>query len=345
MQAMVGLLARGLAAANVDVHIAAGGLGAMPATVDDAVAHGAATLHRLPAPHGLGLARWLRALRGLIGDLHPDVVHGHGLRTAWPLALVARRATTLVTCHGLPPDDLERSARLVRRARVPVAAVGPGLVADLAAVGLPAVLLENGVTSAPTPAARSWMAAELGIPAATPLVVQAARLSPQKDPLVTVAAVAALAHAHLLLIGGGPLEERVRDEAARLGMAERLHVFGWRADARELLGAADVVTLSSRWEGQPLVLVEAAAAGVPIVATSCPGIGDWLIDGEQALLSPVGDVAYLAQNLATVIDDASTRDRLVTNGHALAAQHSVDAMVAAHLACYADLSSVRHRRT
>ena len=184
---------------------------------------------------------------------------------------------------------------------------------------------------------RTDLETELGIDATVPLVIQAARLSPQKDPLLAVAAVARLEGVELLLLGGGPLESEVQTRALELGVRNRVHMSPWRADARAILGAGDVALLSSRWEGQPLVVVEAAAGGVPVVATSCPGVGDWLVSGREALLSPVGDVSALASNLGRVLGDASLRAQLVEAGAVLARSHTIDTMVAAHVRRYEEL--------
>lgn len=337
MQAMVGLLASGLHDAGLDVHIAAGGSSPMPAVVDDVVASGGATLHRLASPRGAGILSWTRGLRSLVRDFRPSVVHGHGLRTAWPIAVAAGRRRSLVTCHGLPPADLVRSARLVVRSGVQAAAVGPGLAADLRRAGLETWLIENGVTPAPAPIDRDTLEAAFDIPAASPLVIQVARLSPQKDPLLAVGAISALDGVELLMLGGGPLEDEVRARASELGVADRVHVSPWRKDARSVLGAADVALLSSRWEGQPLVLVEAAAAKIPLVATSCPGVGDWLKDEHEALLSPVGDATALAHNLARALGDESLREQLIAAGGDLARSHTIETMVAAHLGRYQEL--------
>ena len=101
MQAMVGVLAGGLADAGVEVHLAAGGDAPMPASVTEVVERGAAVLHRLPSPRGAGLLQWTLGLRTLCRKIRPEIVHGHGLRTAWPIAIVADRRRVLVTCHAL----------------------------------------------------------------------------------------------------------------------------------------------------------------------------------------------------------------------------------------------------
>jgi glycosyltransferase involved in cell wall biosynthesis len=341
MQAVVGMLAAGLAERGWRVDIAAGGTAAMPAVLDRAVAdHPEVTLHRLASPAGAaGMARWTAGLARLVWRLRPDQIHGHGLRTAWPLVLVSRRrpARILVTCHGLPRGDLARTARLVRAAGVTVASVGPGLTVELAAAGIDAVTLENGVPAAPVAMDRHAIADQFGIDARAPLVVCPARLSPQKDPITLVAAMSHVPDASLLLVGGGPLEEQVAEVSAELGLEGRVVVTGWHDDARAILGAGDLLAMASRWEGQALVMMEAAAAGVPIVSTACPGVEGWLVDGRDALLSPVGNPAALGQNINAALFDPEVRATLIDGAASLALRHSLARMIDAHMTAYGSL--------
>ena len=341
MQVVVGMLAAGLARRGWRVDIAAGGSGQMPAVLERAVAdHDQVALHRLASPSGIaGLARWTADLRRLASQCAPEHIHGHGLRTAVPLALLRprRRHRILVTCHGLPRGDLARTARLVRASGVTVASVGPGLTEELERAGIAAITLENGVPPAPPAMDRRALFDELGVDPGAPLIVCPARLSPQKDPLTLVAAMPGVPHATLLLVGGGPLEDQVVARAAELGVSDRVIIAGWRDDAREILGAADLLAMASRWEGQALVMMEAAAAGIPIVSTACPGVADWLVDGRDALLVPMGDATALGRGIATALFDPTLRATLLEGALRLAERHSIDAMVDAHVNTYRQL--------
>ena len=338
MQVVVGMLASGLAGRGWRVDIAAGGSGQMPAVLERAVAdHDQVTLHRLARPSGIaGLARWTADLQRLASQCSPAHIHGHGLRTAVPLALLRPRSRhrILVTCHGLPRGDLARTARLVRASGVTVASVGPGLTEELRRAGIAAITLENGVPSAPPAMNRRVLFDELGIDPDAPLIVCPARLSPQKDPLTLVSAMSGVPEATLLLIGGGPLEGQVVATATELGVSDRVIIAGWRDDAREILGAADLLAMASRWEGQALVMMEAAAAGIPIVSTACPGVADWLVDGRDALLVPMGDATALGRGIATALFDPTLRATLLEGALRLAECHSIDAMVDAHVNTY-----------
>jgi glycosyltransferase involved in cell wall biosynthesis len=226
---------------------------------------------------------------------------------------------------------------MVKVSRVRVGAVGPSLVKDLRHHGVAATLVINGVPPAPTPANKRDLMEAFGLNPDHALVVCPARLSPQKDPLTLLGAIAEVPTADLLFVGGGPLSDAVAAAIAERGLTGRVGLAGWRDDSREIIGAASIVALSSLWEGQALAMIEAAMAGVPLVATRCPGVIDWLEDGVEALMTPIGDSPALAEAIRRVLDDPVVRQLLVAGAASVASRHSVDAMVAAHLVEYRSL--------
>jgi len=100
--------------------------------------------------------------------------------------------------------------------------------------------------------------------------------------------------AMLLLAGTGPLEADLRQLAATLGVDDRVRFLGIRSDMPELMNAADCFVLSSAWEGMPLVLQEASASELPIVATRVGGNAEVVLDGSSGFLVPPGDENALA---------------------------------------------------
>ncbi|HEY8081681.1 MAG TPA: glycosyltransferase [Acidimicrobiales bacterium] len=324
MQVQVGLLARGLAAAGCEVAVAAG-----PGPLEtDAVPR-----HELPALSASSAPRVAHALRRVIADVQPDVVHAHGLRLAPVLAAAARRRA-LVTCHGVDPVRARRTAAMVRLTRVPVASCGEGPRRLLASSGLRSRVLNNAVPDLPEPIGRLELASTFGLDPSTFLSIAPARLSPQKDPLTLVRAVAHAPGVSAVLVGGGPLEPDAHREVALLGLETRVVVAPWRDDARRLLAGADALCLSSTWEGQPTVVLEAMSAGIPVVATACVGTSDTVVDGRTGLLAPVGDHVALGAALARVARDAGLREGLVTAARVSVAAHALDVVVAAHLDAY-----------
>ena len=151
--------------------------------------------------------------------------------------------------------------------------------------------------------------ADLGLDADRPLVMQVGRLSAQKDPLVFVDGAAQVLDrcpdVQFALIGGGPMEEVLAGRIQDLGLGGRVHLLGWRDRAYRLLAAADLVTLTSRWEGMPYVLLEAMAWSRPVVATAINGIPEIVADGITGLLAPAANPAAWAEAVLQLLEDPS----------------------------------------
>jgi glycosyltransferase involved in cell wall biosynthesis len=323
MQVQVGLLAQGLAAAGCEVVVASG-----PGELDG----GTALVRRLPALSARTVGGFASALHGIVDDVAPDVVHAHGLRLA-PLVSGRLRHRSLVTCHGVDPDRVSWSARAVRATRVAVASCGEGPRRLLAAHGIRSRVLNNAVPELPAPVDRRAFAARFGLDEATLLAISPARLTKQKDPITLVRALRHARGVSCVLIGGGPLEASVRAEVERLDVGARVVVQEWLDDARALLGGADVLALSSVWEGQPTVVLEAMAAGVAVVATASPGTADTVVDEVSGLLATPRDPVALATALERA-RDPDLRASLVAAGRAQAVDHRLDVVVDEHLAGY-----------
>ncbi|MCS7181877.1 MAG: glycosyltransferase family 4 protein [Thermoanaerobaculum sp.] len=172
----------------------------------------------------------------------------------------------------------------------------------------------------------------LGIPPHDPVVLQISCFKPQKAPerFVHMAALVAaqVPSAHFLLVGDGelrPLVERWRQE---LGLAQRLHLLGWRRDVPSLLAASQVVTLTSRFEGLPRVLVEARAAGVPVVAMAVDGVVEVVQDGINGFTVPPGDVREMARKVAWLLANPGRAKAMGESGRQGLEEFSRERMVA-----------------
>jgi glycosyltransferase involved in cell wall biosynthesis len=120
----------------------------------------------------------------------------------------------------------------------------------------------------------------------------------------------------LTIAGEGPEEDALRRLAQELQIAEHVHFVGFQHDVQRLLGAADAFVLSSLWEGLPLGVLEAQAAGLPVVATDGPGTRHALIDGITGLLVPVGDVSLLTKAMRKVMAmPCCEQSQMGTRGH------------------------------
>lgn len=153
-----------------------------------------------------------------------------------------------------------------------------------------------------------------GIAAEAPLLGAMGRLHPQKgfsDLLAALVQVReAIPSVRLLLVGDGGLRDSLETQAREMGLSGLVTFAGMRTDVPEILSALDVFVLPSLWEGMPNVLLEAMAAGLPVVATAVGGTPEVVVDGVTGLLVPPRDPAALAQAIATVLRDADVRRRM-----------------------------------
>lgn len=183
----------------------------------------------------------------------------------------------------------------------------------------------------------------------SPVVGTVARLHRQKGVEYFVRAAAAVLKKRpatmFVIVGGGPLEDRLKAEVSRLGLADRMILAGERSDALDWLSLFDVFVLPSLWEGLPLVLIEAAILGRPIAATDIDGTREIIRDGETGLLVPPADAPALAQAVLRLLEDPGLARRL---GEAARKEippaFSLERMVSETERLYLDLAAAKGRR-
>ena len=155
---------------------------------------------------------------------------------------------------------------------------------------------------------------QLGIPMTAPVITTIGRLNPQKghDTLLAAAAVVIVRNpeARFLVVGDGDLLAPLKAQAKNLGISEQVVFAGHRKNVPEILAATDVLCISSNYEGTPLVLFEAMAAGKAVVSTAVDGCKEVIQDKKNGLLVPPGDPEQLGQALIKVIEDVPLRGRL-----------------------------------
>jgi glycosyltransferase involved in cell wall biosynthesis len=156
------------------------------------------------------------------------------------------------------------------------------------------------------------MREEFGFPPTSPLVLLVGRLEPQKDIPTFLEAAAIVTSARpdtrFAIVGAGSLEKELRRQSRSLGLTDRVAFTGFRPDVRQLYPQADLVALTSRWEGFGLVLVEAMAAARPIVATSAGPIPE--VVGDAGILVEPGRPDAVASGILRLLDDRSLADSL-----------------------------------
>jgi colanic acid/amylovoran biosynthesis glycosyltransferase len=144
------------------------------------------------------------------------------------------------------------------------------------------------------------------------------RLVPAKGVPVLLETIAKIDDTILDIAGDGPQREFLEARAAALGVSNRVRFLGYQSQqrVRELLGQADVFVMASFAEGLPVVLMEAMAAGVPVVATRIAGIPELVEDGKNGFLVPAGDPAAAATAVRRLLEDAELRNRFAIAGQA-----------------------------
>ena len=148
-------------------------------------------------------------------------------------------------------------------------------------------------------------------------LVMVARFEAPKDHLLLLRALAGLAAPEweLWLVGDGRLEEKARQEAAGLGLGDRVRFLGPRHEVPELLARCHVFVLTSNWEGLPLTVLEAMRAGLPVVASDVGGVREAVADGETGFLVPRGDAARLRERLKLLLQTPELRARMGAAGY------------------------------
>jgi len=207
--------------------------------------------------------------------------------------------------------------------------------------GRPMRVIRSGIdvdAFARADALREGARAELGYDAGTPVLGMIACLKPQKAPAEFVEIVrrvhAARPDARAFLAGDGELRGEVERAVEAAGLSGVLTLLGWRRDVPALLGALDVMLLTSRWEGLPRVGPQAMAAGRPVVATGVDGTPEAIVDGRNGALYAPGDVAGAVARVLALLADPALRARMGAAGRAAVAEFDERAMVAGQEALY-----------
>lgn len=281
----------------------------------------------------LDLLRASRAVARLIDDRGFDVVHSF-LPRANIVSRLALRMTRQVLPHVANEESTDyRRARGVRLLNRLTARWSARILAVSAEVrdalvahdGLPPErfeVLPKGVDLAAIDAVPAAdLRAALGLSPAATLLCSVGRLIPDKGHAYLLRALARLPDAvrdvHLVLVGGGPEDKRLRAAAAAAGLGGRVHLLGVRADPIALMKAADVFVLPSLEEGLPVVLLEAMSCALPIVAADVGSVKSLIRPGETGMLVPPAE--RWANGVAAGADERTQEAGVAALADALAA--------------------------
>lgn len=307
---------------------------------------------------GLVSATW--RLVGLLRRHRFDVVEAYGFRAglvARVAAMVGGRPGVLIGIRGMHFAGFENLNGLMTRFVIGVErmlagsvrcydANSSGAAAFLQSRGLPPEkfrVIPNGVETTSVPQARHDAKAR-------PKVICVARLVQGKRHAVLLHALERLrdegADFECELVGDGPWLEATHALAVKLGLADRVSFLGTRPpeDVRALLAGADVFVLASIWEGLPGSVLEAMAAGLPVVGTNVNGIREIVVPDETGLLVPPDDADALGDALGALLTDAGLRARMGRSGRDRArADFSIDTLVERKTALFGEIAAARAR--
>ncbi len=257
-----------------------------------------------------------------------DVLHAHQYTPFFYCAagrVLGRRPPVLFTEHGRHHPDYPRRKRMLAnrvllRGRDRVVAVGEavrqalihneGIASGRVEViynGIPLDRFETRLTESEWAAVRSAM----GIGPEDLALIQVARLDYLKDHATAIRTIERVARrcprARLVIVGDGPERGAIEELVRHRSLAENVRFLGRRDDVPRLLAASDIVLLTSISEGIPLTLIEAMAAGRPVVSTRVGGVAEVVDDGQTGLLAPPGDDAGLAELVLRLAGDPGRR--------------------------------------
>jgi glycosyltransferase involved in cell wall biosynthesis len=306
-----------------------------------------------------GDPRWASRLRALVRDAGIQVVHVHSplvaaLARPTLRSLPGRRRPALVgTEHNLWSSH-HPVTRWANRLTLPLEDVTLAVSEEVRASMHPRLagrteVVVQGVDVegiAARRGERDSARAELGIGPDEVLVATVANLRGNKDYPTMLAAARRLADTGIPIrfvsVGQGPLAQELETTREQLGLGDRFRFLGYRDDPVRVLVAADVFCLSSRFEGLPIALLEAMAAGLPVVATTVGGIPTVVTDGQEGRLVPPGDPGALANAVAELADRES-RSRLAKAATARVRSFGIDRAVQRQQELYEQLADRRSR--
>ena len=300
---------------------------------------------RVPMKGELDVMFMSRLIRIISAD-QPDIVHVHSRRGAdlWGAAAAWRMRIPAIVTRRVDNPENPIIARLKYRFYRRIVTISDEIRRVLNAEGIPSEKIEVIPSAVDTQrfnpkCDREWFRAKFGLKPNHRTIGMLAQFIPRKGHRFLIsAAPAILSHcpeAKILLFGKGPLQNSIRQQCSRLQLGDKVLFAGFRDDLERILPCLNVVVHPATLEGLGVSLLQAAAAGVPIVATRVGGIPEIVENGINGYLFEEGDIQALANRVINLLEDPIKSKRFGSYGRKkVESQFSIDTMVKSYLSIY-----------
>lgn len=304
-------------------------------------------------------------LDALFKKYRPTVVHTHlgGIVYAFVLAMKYRTPVRIHTLHSLAEPEMgagpSRRVRLLAF-KYRIGSFVPVAIAEEVARTFESlynypkpVVIPNGIPTemfTPDVETRRRVRRSIGASPQAIVLIHVGRFAAVKNHEMLVRAFAQLqpsesAPLELWLVGDGELRETIQQQVHALGLESRVRFLGVRNDVPDLLRAADVFVFPSRWEGNPLSVLEAMAAGLPVVATAVGGVPELVEDGVSGILVPNEDLEGLTTAMLRMVQQPDLRAQMGRAARCRAVERfDIQQTVRAYEALYEEILQRQHRR-
>lgn len=307
------------------------------------------TIRPLAMQGDLDLGFLLR-LRALLRQTRPDLLHVHS-RKGDLLAILAARLAGVPVIYSRrvdnPPNFLDRWLKFPLCTRV--VTISEGILAVLRGSGVPMsrlTCIPSAIDTAlyGTVCEQDWFAQQFDLAPGAPVVGMVAQLIPRKGHAVLFDALVDILPRHpglrVLIFGQGSLEVELREDARRRGLSGCVQFAGFRTDLIRVLPCLDVLVHPAWMEGLGVSLLEAAACGVPIIASRAGGMPEIVRHGVNGFLIEPGDGKALGKYLDQLLSEPDLAEKMGQAGHALVHERfAIAGMVAGNRALYSVLTS------
>jgi len=273
---------------------------------------------KLNKKHGFD-PRMFSAIARVVREFRPQVIHTHQsvLRYVYPI-LLGKNIPVVHTVHNLAERETDRFGRLLNRYAFRNKVFPVGISREVATsvkrvYGLECkAVIPNGIPVdhyLHSRAARARWRERESIPWNALVFTCVGRLEPQKNPQLLLDAFVELndPRTHLVMAGTGSMAEQMREFVRGCGLTSRIHLVGKCPNIPDILAASDVFVLGSNWEGNPLAVMEAMAAGLPVIGTAVGGVPELVDTGVHGILVKPGDRAAFVNAMRSLVEGSSIR--------------------------------------